>query len=298
MQREILVIDDDAVEDDPEFEHAVAKMMDEVEKRHRSDQIRSDELLAASLQAETGYDTTPQSTLGTFGQEISYFRSTLVQQALPFSGRKPCYSGPLLYSLCNTPADVVCIRSQQQRGLSCGYWSVFNARALHELFRERFVVTEAAIAQRARTHLRLITNTKSLWTEEVQAVAHQLHVPVNLLGLVPRYGVVPLAATVTARAGTKAPQSQTQMTSFLAQHAPQILQQWREDFNRQYDAGQTAHLMFVCNVGQKRVAHWLLLALVREQGQKAKLLVMDSLNGKLSSDTQLHVSYLTAHFMQ
>jgi hypothetical protein len=88
--------------------------------------------------------------------------------------------------------------SFQQYGMTCGFWSVFNAKAIDPLLCRRMELTSANIAREALVLMRPVFTQEPLWTENVDAMAETLGVDIVLLGVYPKYSVLPLVGNLSS----------------------------------------------------------------------------------------------------
>jgi hypothetical protein len=181
--------------------------------------------------------------------------------------------------------DVVIVESVQQQGMTCGFWSVFNAKSIDVLLASRAPLNADAITAGTIGFADCITTKRPLWTEQVSSVARRVGVDIVLLGIYPDHGVLPLIADLTvdssalgavSRAG---PLKASDQVKLMAEHVDTAMSQLTARFSaRCQEPDSPASLHFVCNVGSRSAGHWVLLSVLRIPPYRPFLLVMDSTN--------------------
>lgn len=80
-------------------------------------------------------------------------------------------------------SQIAIVESTLQQGMTCGFWSVFNAKAIDDILEQGAALTAAGIASGTRKYAHCITTKKPLWTEQVSSAAKHLSVDIVLLGI-------------------------------------------------------------------------------------------------------------------
>ena len=169
--------------------------------------------------------------------------------------------------------------------MTCGFWSVFNAKAIDDNLASGAPLTSEFILKGTVKYAHCITTKRPLWTEQVSLAAQKLNVDVVLLGIYPKYGVLPLIADLALDEKLLAGYRGRELTEddqlrLMSENVDALVGQLISKFRRRVDMqpSPAAALHFICNVGSRRAGHWVLLSVVLLPQTLPFILVLDSTN--------------------
>jgi hypothetical protein len=246
--------------------------------------IHSDELLARRLQSEEDSELAQKLTL----------EAADAQFARELQDRREA-SAP-------RERDLSIMRSTQQQGMTCGFWSVFNAKAIDSLLSRNEEISGPAVQRESRRFLDYITTVRPLWTEQVAATAARLGVAIILLGIYPEHGVLPLIADLAVDESALSslegrPLGGRDHIRLMAQHVDRAMEQLTGPFRAALRVpGRSAALHFVCNVGSNSGGHWILVSVIRLPPNPPTMLLLDSSNAMtVTRRMRMCVAFIRKH---
>jgi hypothetical protein len=203
-----------------------------------------------------------------FKEEIDKFDEILkphiVQSSLPSA------TSPQLPTSPRTAAQPVAtdiVRVVQQRGVTCGYHTVFNAYAVQELVRADQQVTSEAVQEIAQKYHPLIDRT------DYELFYHELLELAQEVGLTTFHIIAynePIKKVYDAANSADVPED---LNAFFAKLVS--------------EKTPVAHLL--CNTG----GHWIALSVIHRENGDAQIIYLDSMNPKsLGNASRMYINYV------
>jgi hypothetical protein len=198
--------------------------------------------------------------------------------------------------------NVVRIRSIQQHGETCGFWAVFNAKALQMLVDAGDNPSSVEIAQLARRFEENINIAEAIDTAQVVVAAEKLGIHLDLLGSYGKLGVLPLDVHVPCDVLPEGLQvadlTLPELLVLMARLCPMYMTHVIDRFCNVYIRGDVAGMLpFVCNTGAGSTRHWILVCIFKAKGYRPTIVILDSgNNGASDEDTMRYVNFVKSFF--